>query len=141
MPKACMVTTYRSIGNPEALAAYAKLAGPAIQAAGGRFLVRGNAEKAYEAGLKLRTVVVEFASLAQAIAACEGPGYAQALRVLGKGAAERDIHIVEGVDGSGSDADRAATGWTPSAVSSDVDHHGRDGQRPAQAPSGSCHAG
>ena len=34
MPKAYMVTAYRSIGKPEALAVYAKLAGPAVQAAG-----------------------------------------------------------------------------------------------------------
>jgi len=98
MAKAYMITTYRSIKNPEALAAYAKIAGPAIQAGGGRFLVRGTPAKTYEAGLNQRTVVIEFPSLAQAIAAVEGPGYAEALRVLGKGAAERDMRVVEGVD-------------------------------------------
>jgi len=41
MPKGYWITTYRSIKNPEALAAYAKLAGPAMAAAGGKFLVRG----------------------------------------------------------------------------------------------------
>ena len=51
MAKAYWVATYRSISNPEALAGYAKLAGPAIQAAGGRFLARGTAAKAYEAGV------------------------------------------------------------------------------------------
>ena len=71
---------------------------PAIQAAGGRFLVRGTPARTYEAGLNQRTVVIEFASVAQAIAAIEGPGYAEALRVLGKGAAERDMRLVEGVD-------------------------------------------
>lgn len=96
MTKAYMIVTYRSISNPEALVAYAKLAGPAIQAAGGRFLVRGTPAKLYEAGLSQRTVVVEFASLAQAIAAYEGPGYKEALRVLGRNAAERDMRIVEG---------------------------------------------
>jgi uncharacterized protein (DUF1330 family) len=43
MAKAYWVATYRSISDPEALAGYAKLAGPAIMAAGGRFLARGNA--------------------------------------------------------------------------------------------------
>ena len=38
MAKAYWVATYRSISDPDALAGYAKLAGPAIQAAGGRFL-------------------------------------------------------------------------------------------------------
>jgi uncharacterized protein (DUF1330 family) len=97
MPKAYMVVTYRSISNPDALAAYAKIAGPAVQAAGGKFLVRGTPAKTYEAGLKERTVVVEFPSVAAAIAAYEGPGYAEALRALGKNAAVRDMRIVEGV--------------------------------------------
>lgn len=98
MAKAYMVTTYRSIRNPEALAAYAKLAGPAMQAGGGRFLLRGLPARVYEAGLKERTVVVEFPSLQQAIAAYEGPAYAEALRALGTGAAERDMRLIEGVE-------------------------------------------
>ena len=40
MAKAYWVATYRSISNPDALAAYAKLAGPAIQAGGGRLTHR-----------------------------------------------------------------------------------------------------
>ena len=96
MPKAYMVVTYRKVKKPEALAAYAKLAGPAVQAAGGRFLVRGMPAKTYELGQKERTVVVEYDSLAQAIAAYEGPGYKRALKALGKDAVERDMRIVEG---------------------------------------------
>ena len=98
MAKAYMVTTYRSIKNPDALAAYAKLAGPAIQAGGGRFLVRGTPAKTYEMGLKQRTVVIEFPSLAQAVATVEGAGYKEAVKLLGKDAAERDMRLVEGVD-------------------------------------------
>jgi uncharacterized protein (DUF1330 family) len=97
MAKAYMVVTYRSISNPEALAAYAKIAGPAIEAAGGKFLVRGVPTKTYEAGMKERTVVVEFASVDQAVAAYDGPGYKKALDALGKNAAQRDMRIVEGV--------------------------------------------
>ena len=97
MAKAYMVVTYRSLSNPEALAAYAKLAGPAIQAAGGRFLVRGMPAKTYEMGMNQRTVVVEFDSVAQATAAYEGPAYKEALKALGKNAAVRDMRIVEGV--------------------------------------------
>ena len=98
MAKAYWIAFYHSIKSPDALAAYAKLAGPAIQAAGGRFLVRGVPSKTYEAGMKERTVVVEFPSLAAATAAYEGPGYKEALRVLGKDAAVRDMRVVEGVD-------------------------------------------
>ena len=96
MAKAYWVATYRSISNPDALAGYAKLAGPAIQAAGGRLLARGTAAKAYEAGLLQRVVIVEFDSVEQATAAHDSAGYQEALKVLGNGA-DRDLRIVEGV--------------------------------------------
>ncbi|OGA40104.1 MAG: hypothetical protein A3G24_25750 [Betaproteobacteria bacterium RIFCSPLOWO2_12_FULL_62_13] len=94
MAKTYWVAVYRSIKNPEALAAYAKLAGPAMHAAGGRFLVRGSPAKIYEAGLNQRVVVLEFESVEKAIAAHDSEGYQAALKVLGDGA-ERDIRIVE----------------------------------------------
>jgi uncharacterized protein (DUF1330 family) len=97
MPKGYWVVSYRSIRRPEALAAYAKIAGPAVQAGGGRFLVRGTPAKVYEAGLEQRTVVVEFPSLAAAIATHDSAGYQEALKVLGD-AAERDMRVVEGAD-------------------------------------------
>lgn len=97
MAKAYWIAFYRSIKNPDALAAYAKLAGPAIQAGGGRFLVRGVPAKTYEAGLNQRVVVLEFDSLAQATAAHDSPAYQEALKVLGKDAVERDMRITEGV--------------------------------------------
>lgn len=95
MAKGYWIAVYRSIKNPAALQDYAKLAGPAIQSHGGRFLVRGNPSKTYEAGISERAVVIEFDSVAQAIAAHDSPGYKEALRALGD-AAERDIRIVEG---------------------------------------------
>ena len=95
MAKAYWVATYRSISDPDKLAAYAKLAGPAIQAAGGKFLARGTPAKTYEAGLNQRTVVTEWESVAAAVAGHDSPGYKEALRVLGNGA-ERDIRIMEG---------------------------------------------
>jgi uncharacterized protein (DUF1330 family) len=95
--KAYWVTVYRSISNPEALAAYAKLAGPAIAPFGGRYLARGTAASAYEAGLKERIVISEFPSAGQAAAAYESPAYQQALKVLGNGAV-RDIRIVEALE-------------------------------------------
>ena len=96
MPKGYWITTYRSIKNPEALAAYAKLAGPAMAAAGGKFLVRGMPSKTFENGQMQRTVVIEFPSLAQALAAHDTPGYQDALRALGKGDVDRDMRVVEG---------------------------------------------
>ena len=96
MAKAYWVATYRSISDPGALAEYAKLAGPAITASGGKFLVRGVPAKTYEAGLEQRTVVIEFDSVGAATAAHDTPGYQAALKALGNGAV-RDIRVVEGV--------------------------------------------
>jgi uncharacterized protein (DUF1330 family) len=45
------ITVCRSVSNPAALAEYAKLAGPAIRAAGGRFLTGSTAVQAFEAGI------------------------------------------------------------------------------------------
>jgi uncharacterized protein (DUF1330 family) len=95
MAKAYWVTAYRAIRDQEAFAAYAKLAAPALQAAGGRFLVRGLPAQVYEGGIKQRVVIIEFESVQRAIAAHDSPAYAEALRVLGDGA-ERDLRIVEG---------------------------------------------
>ena len=97
MPKAYWISVYRSIHDADKLAAYAKLAGPALTAAGGRVLVRGTPAKVYEGGVMQRTVVWEFASLAAAIAAHDSPGYQEALRALGNGV-ERDLRIVDGVE-------------------------------------------
>jgi len=97
MAKGYWLSAYRSIKNPDKLAAYAKLAGPAIQAAGGRFLVRGMPAKVYEAGLNQRTVMIEFESVEKAIAAHDSPGYQAALKALGKDAVERELRVVEAV--------------------------------------------
>jgi uncharacterized protein (DUF1330 family) len=96
MAKAYWISCYREITNTDKLAAYAKLAGPAIEAGGGRFLARGTATHAYEDGLMQRTVLIEFDSLAQAVAAHDSPGYQAALAALGDGAV-RDLRIVAGV--------------------------------------------
>lgn len=94
MAKAYWISAYRSIRDEAKVAAYAKLAGPAIQAAGGRFLARGIPAQVYESGLRQRTVIIEFDSLAQAIAAHDSAQYQEALRALGDGA-DRDLRIVE----------------------------------------------
>jgi uncharacterized protein (DUF1330 family) len=96
MAKAYIVVCYRKIKNQEAWAAYAKVAAPAIQKEGGRFIARGMPAKTYEGGIKERTVIVEFDSVQHAIAAHDSAGYKEALRLLGDGA-ERDVRIVEGV--------------------------------------------
>ena len=63
MAKGYWISFYRSVSNAAALGEYAKLARPAIEAGGGRFLARGVAVKACEAGVKDRSVVIEFESV------------------------------------------------------------------------------
>jgi uncharacterized protein (DUF1330 family) len=95
MPKAYWIAAYSAVNDPDKLAAYAKLAAPAITAAGGRFLARGVPAKVYERGVKQRTVLIEFDSVAQAMAAHDSPGYQAALAALGDGA-DREIRVIEG---------------------------------------------
>jgi uncharacterized protein (DUF1330 family) len=97
MPKGYWVTIYRKISDPAKLAAYAELAPKATTTFGCKYLARGTAANAYEAGLKDRIVISEFPSVAQAHAAYESEGYKKALAALGNGA-ERDVRIVEGLE-------------------------------------------
>ena len=98
MPKAYWINSFRSIRDPEKLAAYAKLAGRAMRAAGGRFVARGMPAQVFESGVMKRTTLIEFDSVEQAVAAYESPGYQEALRALGD-SAERDLRIVEAASG------------------------------------------
>jgi uncharacterized protein (DUF1330 family) len=95
MSKAYWVATYRTLNDPAKLAAYAKIAGPAITASGGRFLARGAPAKVYEFGMNQRVVLIEFDSLAEALAAHETPSYQSALAALGNGA-DRDVRVIDG---------------------------------------------
>ncbi len=70
---------------------------PAIQAAGGRFIVAGTPE-VREFGVACRIVVIEFPSLAAAQACYDDNAeYKRALEAVGDGY-ERDLRIVEGLD-------------------------------------------
>ena len=86
MPKAYWITTYHSISDISKVEAYAKLAGPAVEACGGQYLARGVAQAVYEAGIAERTVLSVFPSLDAAIKAHDSQGYGAALEALGDGA-------------------------------------------------------
>lgn len=96
MAKAYWVSFYRAIRDADAMAKYAALSGPALQAHGGRFIVRGVPAQVYEGGLRERGVVIEFESVEQAMRAHDSPEYTAALRALGSGA-DREIRICEGL--------------------------------------------
>lgn len=97
MAKGYWVVCYQSIKNQDAFQAYAKLAAPAIAAAGGKYLVRGSPAKTYESGLAQRVVVIEFPSVQAALAAHDGAGYQAALKELKGDAVKRDLRVVEGL--------------------------------------------
>lgn len=99
MPRAYWVNTFRSVTDPAKLAAYAALAGSVMEDHGGRFLARGTAAAAFESGVLKRPVVIEFPSVEAAVGAYESAAYQEALAALGDGA-ERDVRIVEAVDGA-----------------------------------------
>ena len=85
------------VTNPDDFKTYSARVSATVEKYGGRYLARGTAAKAYEAGQKERIVMSEFPSVEKAIAAYESPAYQNALKALGDGAV-RDIRIVEGVD-------------------------------------------
>jgi uncharacterized protein (DUF1330 family) len=96
MAKGYWIAFYREVSDPAKLAAYGQLAGPAIEAGGGRFLARGKPAHVYEAGVSERTVVIEFDSVEQAVAVYDSAGYREALAAL-KGGVVRDLRIVTGI--------------------------------------------
>lgn len=96
MAKGYWINFFRKVKDPARVDAYRKLAGPVMEASGAKFLVRGDPAKVYEAGLEGRVVVIEFESVAKAIAVHDSPGYQAALKALGNGA-ERDLRIVAGL--------------------------------------------
>ena len=69
MGKAFIVSSYLGSPQPDRLAEYASPARTAIEANGDRLIVRGLFAQIYEDGLSERTIIIEFASVEQAMAA------------------------------------------------------------------------
>lgn len=93
------INTFTAIHDETKLARYIELAGPAMRAAGGVFLARGNPVHVLEGSAGLRTTVIRFDSADAAVAAYHSPGYQEALAALGDGA-DRDIRVLDGVQGT-----------------------------------------
>ena len=96
MKKGYWIVVYRSVSDESAVKTYGALALSAVEAFGGRFLTRSTSQiQTHEAGLPLRTILVEFDSYEITLAAHESDAYQKALQALGSGA-ERDFRIVDG---------------------------------------------
>ncbi|MBR9762586.1 MAG: DUF1330 domain-containing protein [Rhodobacteraceae bacterium] len=96
MPKAYWIA-HVHVTDEEAYGRYAKLAGPAIAKHGGKFLARAGRYVQLEGKDRARNVVAEFPSLEDAEACYRGPDYQEAMSHA-RGASERDLLIVEGVE-------------------------------------------
>ena len=94
--KAYWISIYNEVLDPDKLAAYAALAGPALTAAG-RILARGMPATLYEHGQMQRTVLIEFDSVEAANAAYKSAAYAEALTAL-DGGVVREVRIIEATD-------------------------------------------
>ena len=90
------INTFIEISDEDKLARYLELAGPAMTAAGGRFLARGNPAHTFEEASGLRTSLIEFESVDAAVAAYRSPAYQEAMRALDNGA-RREIRIMDGI--------------------------------------------
>jgi uncharacterized protein (DUF1330 family) len=96
MKKGYWVVAYQTVGDEATMKSYLELAGKALAPFKSRLLVAPTSEvTAHEVGLKQTTVVVEFDSYADALAAYETADYKKALDVLGPGV-KRDFRIAEG---------------------------------------------
>jgi uncharacterized protein (DUF1330 family) len=84
------------VTDPDRYGEYAKLAGPAIEKHGGRFLVRGGRVVTMEGTARPRNVVVAFDDVDKALACYKSPEYQEALAFV-EGSAERDVIVVEGI--------------------------------------------
>ncbi|MEK7948818.1 DUF1330 domain-containing protein [Pigmentiphaga sp. YJ18] len=85
------------VTDPQAYAAYARVSAEAARLHGGKVLAKAGAYVELEGEAKPRNVVLEFPSLAQAVAYYSSVEY-QAARAKRAGAAIVDIVAVEGVD-------------------------------------------
>ena len=90
------ISVYQEIFDQDKVDAYARLARPALEAAGGTFVARGLPDQTYEAGETTRTVLLVFESVEAARAAHESPAYQEALAAL-DGGARRDMRIMPAI--------------------------------------------
>tara|TARA_B100001057_G_scaffold278031_1_gene278302 strand:+ start:243 stop:539 length:297 start_codon:yes stop_codon:yes gene_type:complete len=97
MSKTYQIVIYNSISDEKKLQNYAKLSGPAVKKAGGKFLARGLPLVIKEYGKKTRTVLIEWNSLQDAMNCYNGLDYQKALEELDN-SAEREFRYLEGIN-------------------------------------------
>ena len=82
------------VTDPDSYMKYARLATGAIESFGGKFIARSGRHVRLEGRDRARNVVARFPSVEDAVACYNSPAYQAALEYA-KGAAERDLVVVE----------------------------------------------
>lgn len=100
MPKGCRIAPL-TVDDPDAYEAYRQANGPALTRCGGRFIVRGGPHEVVEGRMRPRSVVIEFASRADADACYRSPE-CQAALALRRPVSSADLVIVDGWDDPGT---------------------------------------
>ena len=96
MPKAYWIA-HVDVTNAELYPDYVSTARPAFERHGARFLARGGTARGLEGTARGRNVVIEFPSMAEAMACYESEEY-QAAKAIRQRAAQSELMIVEGVE-------------------------------------------
>ena len=96
MPKGYWIA-HVSVTDPETYPDYIATAKPAFEEYGAHFLVRGGAHKCVEGNTGERHVIIEFASMADALACYNSETYQKAAK-LRSNASTGTITIVEGAE-------------------------------------------
>ena len=96
MPKAYWIA-HVDVTDPDLYPDYVATARPAFERHGARFLARGGEVAGLEGTARARNVVIEFASMAEAMACYESEEY-QAAKAIRQRAADSELIIVEGVE-------------------------------------------
>ena len=86
------------VDDPEVYERYRQANAVPFAEYGARFLVRGGKQEVREGNLRKRTVVIEFADLATALACYDSPEY-QAAKAIREPVSTGDLVIIEGYEG------------------------------------------
>lgn len=96
MPKAYWIA-HVDVNDPERYQDYIAAAAPALQRHGAKFLARGGPYEPLEGNTRARNVVIEFASMEDALACYRSAEY-QTGKAIREAVSMADLLIVEGVD-------------------------------------------
>jgi uncharacterized protein (DUF1330 family) len=96
MPKAYWIARL-DVRDPEAYKKYVETGRPAYQRYGAKFLARGGRTEVLEGQARARNVVIEFASMDDALACYNSPEYTEA-RKIRQSVSDGEFLLVEGTE-------------------------------------------